>query len=78
MKKFLSLVLLSLAIPAAASMQGDPTCPFGGCTNPAPCPTSPENPTALLAVLGAAGLLLGRIGYGRMRSRGVLSLPTAA
>lgn len=64
------------AIPVLA--QSNPSCPFPPCNNPAPCPTSPENPTALLAVLGASGLLLGRLGYGRLRNRRNLSLTAAA
>lgn len=64
-----SAVYASAATPMIAAIQGNP-CPIGGCPpDPAQCPTSPENPTALLAVLGASGLLLGRLGYGRMRTR---------
>ncbi len=52
-------------------------CPGGNCgadpiSGPAPagCVPSPENGTALLALLGFAGLLVGRFSYGRMqRSR---------
>ncbi len=66
------------ASSAIRVMAQAPTCPFPPCTTPAPCPTSPENPTALLGLLGATGLMLGRLGYGRLRNRRDLTLTAAA
>ncbi|WP_419806163.1 hypothetical protein [Terriglobus sp.] len=65
------------AKPVIAAMQA-PCVGGGPCINPAPCSSSPENPTALLAVLGATGLLVGRLGYGRMRNRNALATSVAA
>ena len=55
-------------------------CPTGSCSDPVtgpvtgPCTPSPENGTALLAILGFAGLLAGRFSYGRtQRNRAVVS-----
>ncbi len=49
------------------------TCVFGNCGGTpvpiGPCVGSPENPTALLAAIGLSGLLLGRFGYSRLRTR---------
>ena len=65
------------AKPVIAAIQSGP-CLGGGCPDPVGCPTSPENPTALLAVLGATGMLLGRLGYSRLRNRSAITSPTAA
>ncbi len=49
------------------------TCIGGSCTTTpitgpgSPCTPSPENGTAMLAVLGFAGLFFGRFGYRRMQ-----------
>lgn len=51
------------------------TCVFGNCGGTpvpvGPCTGSPENPTALLAVLGISGLLLGRLGFRQLRGQPV-------
>jgi hypothetical protein len=47
---------------------GGATCITDPVTGPTqPCTPSPENGTALLAVLGVAGLLSGRFGYRRLQ-----------